>query len=128
MRVYYSHAMPLYGTQTERLHKVIIESHFPGCVVVDPGTYQTNPEKARRGMEYCLELVDGCHSLVFSRYMNYVTAGVGVEVNHAISSKKPVFELAKRSFNEVLGPVKHLSREETVLLYRRSSLELPPVS
>jgi hypothetical protein len=118
MRVYYSHAMKVYGTKEETVHRAIITDHFPGSTLVDPGTMQSNPEKARRGMEYCLELVDTCDSLVFVRYMEVITAGVGKEVNHALSRGKPVFELERTTIRPIKEPVDYLSREQTVALYR----------
>ena len=118
MRIYYSHAMKVYGTTQEKIHRILIGRHFPDSILVDPGTLQSNPEKARRGMEYCLELVHTCDSLVFVRYMNAITAGVGKEVNHALSHGKPVYELERAAIRPVSEPVDYLSREQTVALYR----------
>lgn len=123
MRVYYSHAMPLYGTQKEKLEKILITNYFPGCDIVDPGTYQSNVEKARRGMDYCLELVDQCESVVFSRYENFITAGVGKEVNHALSKAKLVYELKKGVLSQVGEPVEYLDRDETRMLYIERQLQ-----
>lgn len=109
--------MPIYGTAQERFERILITHHFPGSEIVDPGAIQNNPEKRRRGMEYCLELVDTCHSVVFTRFKNVITAGVGKEVNHALSGGKPVHELEGANMVQVTKPVNYLSREETVALY-----------
>lgn len=112
--------MMIYGTQKEKLEAFLIKHHFPGCAIVDPGAIQTNPEKARRGMEYCLELVETCDALVFTKYEGVITAGVGKEVNHALARGKTVHELQKLEMVEVTAPVEYLSREETVELYQSS--------
>jgi hypothetical protein len=117
MRIYYSHAMPIYGTERERLERFLITQLFPGSEIVDPGAIQNNPEKQRRQMEYCLELVDTCDSVVYTRFMDVITAGVGKEVNHALSRGKPVHELQGVKVVQIIKPVDHLSREETIALY-----------
>jgi len=109
--------MPIYGTKQERRERLLIEQHFPGHEIVDPGAIQTNPEKRRRGMEYCLELVETCDSVVFTRFLSVITAGVGKEVNHALSKGKLVHELQGVRVVPVTEPVAYLSREETVELY-----------
>ena len=65
MRVFYSHAMKLYGSATERREIALIEKRFAGYEVVDPSALQA-PESPRRDTEYFLELVDSCDCLVFS--------------------------------------------------------------
>lgn len=118
MKIYYSHAMPTYGTELERLEKDQIKLNFPESVIVDPGSFQDNPEKMLGGMEYCLRLVENCDGLVFSRFLKIITAGVGKEVNHALKKKMPVHELKNGKIRKVVKPVKYLSREKTVMLYR----------
>jgi len=126
MRLYYSHSMMIYGTQKERSEQSFIQHHFPGAEIIDPGAIQANPEKARRGMEYCLDLVETCDALVFTRFEGAITSGVGMEVNHALSKGKRVHELRKQELFEITGPVEYLSREETVKLYQWSHpLRLP---
>jgi len=118
MKIYYSHAMPLYGTEVENLEKGQIKENFPESIIVDPGSFRENPEKRLGGMEYCLRLVENCDGLVFTRFLNKITAGVGKEVNHALKRKLSVHELKNGKIRKVTKPVKYLSREETVLLYR----------
>jgi len=118
MKIYYSHAIPTYGTELERLEKEQIKENFPESVIVDPGSFQDNPEKMLGGMEYCLRLVENCDGLVFSRFLKTITAGVGKEINHALKKKMPVHELQNGKIRKVTKPVKYLSREETRILYR----------
>jgi hypothetical protein len=122
MKVYYSHAMPLYGTEAEIEEKQQITKHLPEATLVDPGSYQDNPEKRRGGMEYCLRLVEKCDALIFTRFSGKITAGVGLEINHALSKKMPVHELKKDKLQKIQKPVEHLSRDETVRLYRLQSM------
>lgn len=118
MKIYYSHAMPLYGTKAELEEKQQIVKHLPEATLIDPGSYQDNPEKRKGGMEYCLRLVEKCDALVFTRFLGKITAGVGLEINHALSKKMLVHELKKGKLQKIQKPVKHLSRDETVTLYR----------
>ncbi|MGH9920740.1 MAG: hypothetical protein ACRD6W_17950 [Nitrososphaerales archaeon] len=109
--------MKIYGTEQERLQRGVITHHFPGCTLVDPGTLQSNPEKTRRGMEYCLELVDACDSVVFSRFKDLITAGVGKEVNHGLLRGKSVYEIQRLNVVQITEPVDYLSRDDTIALY-----------
>ena len=118
MKIYYSHAMPLYGTEEELNEKQSIVKNMPNITIVDPGSFQDNIEKRNGGMEYCLNLVEKCNGLVFTRFLNKITAGVGKEVNHAIKKKILVHELKNGKLRKVTKPVKYLSREDTVKMYR----------
>lgn len=117
-RVYYSHAMPHYGTKVEEMERAHILRNMPEVEIVDPGSFADNPEKRMGGMEYCLKLVERCNVVVFTRFHGKITSGVGLEVNHAIKKKIPVYELKDGKLKKVTKPVRHLSREETVRLYR----------
>ena len=117
MDVYYSHAMPLYGTIEEENEKQQILSNISNANIVDPGSFQDNPEKRRGGMEYCLKLVEKCDELVFSKYFGKITAGVGKEINHALSMKMSVHELWNGKLRRVTREVKYLSRLATRRLY-----------
>lgn len=116
MQLYYAHAMCIYGTDYEK-EVGLIRKHFPDYQIVDPGSFQTNVEKSREGMKYCFGIIDGCHALVFSRLLGKVTAGVGLEVNYAISRPIPVYELQGGRIESVSRPVKFLSREDTLKHY-----------
>lgn len=118
MKIYYSHAMPLYGTEAEVEEKQQIANHLPEATLVDPGSYRDNPEKRKGGMEYCLRLVENCDGLVFTKFLNKITAGVGKEINHALKKKMIVHELKDGKIAKITKPVKYLTREETRQLYR----------
>lgn len=120
-KVYYSHAMPLYGTSKEAYEKSQIRKNISAVKIVDPGTYQDNPEKRKGGMDYCLKLVKDCDGLVFSKYEGEITAGVGKEVNFAIENKIPVYELNGGKLHKIETPVQYLSRLDTIAMYRNST-------
>lgn len=109
--------MCIYGSDDEEVEKNHIMIHFPDHLIVDPGTYQDNIAKKNGGMEYCKKLVSGCDILVFSRLLGKITAGVEIEINHALTENKSVYELVKGKIVEVQKPVKGISRSETVSLY-----------
>ncbi|MDE1818711.1 MAG: hypothetical protein KGI19_08930 [Thaumarchaeota archaeon] len=117
MKIYYAHAMCIYGTEDEEIEKGHIKIHFPEHDIVDPGSYASNIEKRNGGMEYCKKLVSNCDALVFTRLLGKVTAGVGIEVHHALSQNKPVFELKNGKVKSVKKPLKYISRENTIHLY-----------
>jgi hypothetical protein len=113
LRVYYAHAMCLYGTAVEKAEMLAIAAHLPDHEIVNPGTLQS--ADGNKGMQYWFSLVDGCDALVFSRLLNRVTAGVGLEVNHALARPIPVHELLHQDrMIGVVKPVQFLTREETL--------------
>lgn len=118
VKIYYSHAMPLYGTKLEVLEKKQILDNLPKAELVDPGSYQSNPEKMKGGMEYCYKLIEECNTLIFTRFLGKITAGVGKEINYALKEKMPVHELRKGKLIKIAKPVNYLSREQTVRFYR----------
>lgn len=70
-------------------------------------------------MSYFLRVVGFCHILVFSRLLGEVTAGVGLEVNHALSLQRPVYELTCDEVNRITDPITPLTRNKTVELFAR---------
>ena len=118
MKIYYSHAMLLYGTTLEKIEKRQILKNFPKARIVDPGSFQKNIRKQKEGMSYCLKLVEKCHGLVFTKFLNKITAGVGLEINHAIQKKMPVHELRMGKLRKISKPVAYLSRADTIKLYK----------
>jgi hypothetical protein len=114
VKVYYAHAMLLYGTEREKEEQEQIIQRFPNCALVNPNNLE-RPEDD--GMEFYKNIVAGCDSLVFSRLAGRVTTGVGIEIKHARSLGKPVYELRSAKLFRVKKPVKHLSREETRELF-----------
>ena len=116
-RVYYAHAMVLYGTDVEKVEAQVIKGQLQGYELVDPGDYEGNSEKSRQGMEYCFKLIDGCHALAFSRLLGKITAGVGLEVNYALSKYKPVYSIEGDKLTRVTREVNYLTREATLRHY-----------
>lgn len=119
MKIYYAHAMCIYGTDDEKEEILQIKDNFPDHLIVDPGTYANNPEKRNGGMEYCLNLVSVCDILVFTRLLGKITAGVGLEINHALDSGKFVYALKKDKIKQIKKQVKYISRKNTITLYTK---------
>ena len=117
MKIYYAHAMCIYGTDDEKIEIQQIEEKFQDHSIVDPGTYASNPDKKEEGMEYCKKLVSRCDKLVFTRLLGKITSGVGLEINHALESGKIVYELKKNKMKQIKKPVKYISRNDTISLY-----------
>jgi hypothetical protein len=117
MRVYYAHAMVLYGTDLEKAEAEIIKARLPGYEVVDPGESEGNPEKDEQGMRYCFKLIDGCDALAFSRLMGKITSGVGLEIDYALSRYKSVYSIEGNGLSRVTRRVSYLTREATLKHY-----------
>jgi len=117
MKIYYAHAMCIYGTDDEEKVLLHVKKNFPNHTIVDPGSYANNPEKRSGTMDYCKKLVSGCDALVFTRLLSKITAGVGVEINHALEEKKFVYELKDGKIKQITKPVKYISRNDTISLY-----------
>ena len=116
MKAYYAHAMPLYGTKIEKTEKNQIVENIPDAEIIDPGTFQSNPQKKREGMNYCFKLIKKCNILIFSKFKGKVTSGVGKEVEYALKEKLDVFELNGSKLHRITRPVKYLSIMETISL------------
>jgi len=114
VKAYYAHAMPLYGSEIEKNEKKQIIKNLPKAEIIDPGTFQSNPQKRREGMNYCFKLIKKCNALVFSKFNGKVTAGVGKEVEFALKEKLDVFELNGDKLHKISKPVKYLSVLETI--------------
>ncbi len=119
MRVYHAHAICTYGSQQEQIEIMSIKANFLECTIVDPGSYENSVEKRNDGMEFCKRLVNTCDCLVFSRLFNKITAGVGKEINHALSQNKLVYELKDGKVERIEKSVKYISREDTIKLYNK---------
>ncbi len=96
-----------------------IKANFLECTIVDPGSYESSVEKGRDGMEFCKRLVNTCDGLVFSKLFGKITAGVGKEINHALTQNKPVCELKDGKVERIEKSVKYISREDTINLYNK---------
>jgi nucleoside 2-deoxyribosyltransferase len=123
-KIYYAHAVWLYNTQAEQDELKSIKSGFSQHEIVNPSKLE-RPEvsSGEDKMEFFKQQVNRCDALVFSRLAGEITAGVGAEVNHALSKKKPVFELRNGRFIRIRRPVSYLSIEETRNLFSK----LPPL-
>jgi hypothetical protein len=118
-KLYYAHAMCMYGTREERRDLGRIRRRFSGSQIVNPADYDGHPGKLAEGVNFCLRLVKQCDLVVFSPLLGKVTAGVGKEVNYALRIGKPVFKIAGGRFSKCKAPVTYLSRLATLGLYDR---------
>ena len=117
MKIYYAHAICLYGTEIEQEEIKLIKSHFPNCQITDPGSYEGNLEKKLEGMTYCYDLIKLCDGLVFSKLIGKVTSGVGLEITFSLTQKISVYLLENTKFTGVKKPVRYLSRGDTIRHY-----------
>jgi hypothetical protein len=115
--LYYAHAMCLYGTEAESTEVSAITRCLPYYEIVDPSTLQSHADKSDDGMRYFFKVIDRCDALVFSRLLGEITAGVGLEVNHALTRLIPVYELDDGKTSRITRPVEFLSRDETLKQY-----------
>ena len=118
-KVYYAHAICLYGQADEREELRRIRKRFRRATVVNPARYDGHPDKRADTVGFCLKLIDKCDVVVFSRLLGKITAGVGKEVNHALKTGKLVFELSADKMQPRTRPVKYVSRALTRNLYRK---------
>jgi len=118
-RVYYAHAIVLYGRRAERGELAVIRRKFRRVRIVNPTAYRDHPDKLRDQMGFCLRLVAASDSVVFSRLLGKVTAGVGKEVNHALRLGKAVFEVTAGKVVRRKRRVAFITRRATLVLYER---------
>ena len=124
MRIFYSHAKKAYGTRGEARQISLIKAHFPpGSVVVDPSLEEGGDQKREKEIGFFLDLVDGCDSLVFSRFRGVVTSGVVTEVNHALSKGKPVYELRGERMVLIKKPVPPSSKVDAASFILREGAD-----
>lgn len=132
-RVFYSHSIMTYETQTERVEKELIRNRFDDFGIISPKFYEEgnhekrtdeiakfyegNHQKRLEEMEFYKMIVSGCQMLVYSKWKNEVTSGMAVEVNHAIDIGIPVFELVGNNFVPQKVHVDGLSYKETTEKY-----------
>ena len=119
-RVYYAHAICMYGWPAERHELRTIRRKFRGSRIVNPAAYSDHPAKRRDTMGFCLTLVAESDTVVFSRILGKITSGVGKEVNHALRLGKTVFEVgAGGKLVRRRTRVTYVSRRATLALYPR---------
>lgn len=119
LKIYYAHAMVIYGKPDEKLELKRIKRKFGKAKILNPADYNNHPEKRRDTLGFCFKLIDKSDGVVFSRLLGQVTSGVGAEVNYAIEKGKTVYELCKARFLPVVDPVSYISREATIHLYEK---------
>lgn len=117
LRVYYAHAMCIYGTSTESNEISAIAKWLPHYEIVNPSLFQTKVDGIDAGMFPFYGIIDICHVLVFSRLLGKITSGVGLEVNYALKKSVPVYELRSSGITKIYAYIKFLSREETIRHY-----------
>jgi len=122
-RLYYAHAMCTYGWAAERPELVITRRKFRRARIVNPAAYRDHPDKRRDQIGFCLRLVAASHSVVFSRIMGKVTAGVGKEVNHALRLGKPVYEIVAAKVVRRKRRVSYISPRASRTLYEKWRLQ-----
>jgi len=113
--------MVAYGTRREQEELEIIRLRAPDAKVVNPARYSGDPSKTHEHMEFYHGLVDECDIVVYSDVGGeFISAGVGEEVDYALEKGKPVYRIdhKTRKLVRVHGEAKHLSRTGTRLLYR----------
>jgi len=121
LKVYYAHPMVAYGTRREQEELDIIRRKAPDAKIVNPARYSGDPSKTHEHMEFYHGLVDECDVVVYSDVGGeFMSAGVGEEVDYALEKGKPVYRIdhKTRKLVRVYGEAKHLSRAGTRLLYR----------
>ncbi|MBX8636600.1 MAG: hypothetical protein KIS30_04125 [Thermoplasmata archaeon] len=123
-KIYYAHAVCIYGSDEEKTQKKSIRKIFPSAVIVNPASYRRKysewlcEDDRQDRMEFFYNMIDKCDKLVFCRLLGVITAGVGKEINYAIANGKPVFELSGSTSRRMrTKKVKFASPEETVKLY-----------
>ena len=109
--------MCLYGSKEEAAEVTAIAQYLPYYEIIDPGTLQSQAVKSDNSMRYFFKVIDYCDALIFSRLLGGITAGVGLEVNHALERLIPVYELQGRRILRIARPVEFLSRAETFNQY-----------
>ena len=111
-RVYYAHAICLYGTEQEKKEVMLIRERFKDAEIINPVNYPAH------SMDFYLRLVDKCHIVVFSYLLGKITSGVGKEVNYALNKDKNVYMLNGVRLFQIKSPVKYISRQCTRELYQ----------
>jgi nucleoside 2-deoxyribosyltransferase len=124
-KVYYSHPMLNYGKEQEKNDIGKIERKFGRAQIVNPA--DTKPQdmgNCSNEMEFFFRQIDNCDVVVFRRFGNIITSGVGQEINYALGKGKSVFEITDKGFKKVTKPVDFISRELTRELYSKELKKL----
>ncbi|MEM3637072.1 MAG: hypothetical protein QXX17_05140 [Conexivisphaerales archaeon] len=110
--VYYAHAIALYHSTEEMEMTSVITKELGHLDIINPKYIPGNGT-----MQPYFNTIDLCDVVVFSRYKGKVMAGVGAEINYALSKSKAVYELRNGKLRIVRHPVSYLGRDETRRLY-----------
>jgi hypothetical protein len=116
MKVYYAHAIVTYKTSIEKQEIYKIKKFIPKAQITNPAKFQTS-QSLFRGMEFYFKLIDECETVIFTRYKNKITTGVGKEVNYAIKKGITVYELNGSKLRKVKKSVRYITRTMTRRLY-----------
>jgi hypothetical protein len=124
LKLYFAHAMCVYGTDDEKRELAFIRTHYQEAEIIDPGSYEDHPEKTKDSMAFCYKLLDGCQIMIFTRCLDKVTVGVGQEIIYALQKGIKVFELDREGkLIKITEPVAFIDRLETRSLYREYFIE-----
>ncbi len=118
-RLYFAHPQPVYGTEEEKLQLAAITNHFKDYSTINPAKIA---DLKIRSMQFYLDIVNECDTLVFTRFHGFVLGGVGLEAEFAIKSGKKVYELKDNELIEVKSAPNYLSYEDTVALFKKLGL------
>jgi hypothetical protein len=92
--IYCAHATCLYGEPDEKKELKAIRSRFRNYRIVNPSRH-IHPDRDTM-MEFYEGLAAKCDIVAYSCLFGTVTAGVGKEVNHALSLGKSVYKIGPR--------------------------------
>ncbi|MCD6514732.1 MAG: hypothetical protein J7L07_07390 [Candidatus Odinarchaeota archaeon] len=116
IKIYFAHPMIEYDTLEEERNISLIKKHFKNATIVNPKKYRF------KDMDSYLRIVSKCDVIVFKKFKEFITAGVGKEINFAFKRNIPVYEIlgeeivrVKELQNEILN------RDETNYLYKIAS-------
>jgi len=102
MKVYFAHPVTDYGTAQETADIATLEGL--GLEVVNPAGNEDNYKKY--GMEFFLEMVDGCDALAFRPFVGgSIGAGVADEIIRATVAGMPIIELPADPIQRALNVV-----------------------
>lgn len=122
MRAYFAHPVTDYGTEREEI--AVGDIQFGGWQVENPNQPHHQRGYENEGMRYFERVVQSCDALVFLRFPNgAIGAGVGKEIDAAMGSGIPVFELFDGELHSVYGmptPVLSVDATRTLLADLRS--------
>jgi hypothetical protein len=115
VKIYYAHAITLYGTVQEERDILTLESL--GFMVENPNHpfHDEGYRSEGKDMNYFLRLIDRCQALAFrALFDGAITSGCVLEIEHARKLGLPVIELPSQVYR------RGLSKEQTLEFLRES--------